>query len=554
MNLATARPAVAALGTFHEYVNKKDYVGALAFIDFGEADLDPVNTLLWDGFCASRLGAHDRAKEAYLELLSDKFAQEDVPKTATLFLAIAYLDMGQYTDAEESALSVAPDAAFDRELKSRVLLQIAAKTKEEAKLSKYRQMLELKSKEDKLSAAAVEFSSRHRYQEAVDVYKSILACNVDDLALYVYTAMALFHMSAYDQSLEALSIYCQGHPDSILAANLKACSMYQLCDGDAALEVIDAHCDDKTKEEHDLVRHNIVAFKGGEKALRVLPGLVDKIPEAKLNLAIYYLRHGELDASAELIGDMEADSPQSHIVLGILNTELAQVKGDPAAQAKAKHHFQRVGKSSTECDTILGRQCMASYFYLMNQFDDTIYYLESIKPYLEDDGEFNWNYGISLAASGKYAEGLAFLLKVTDESHTRVLHYVLWLAKCHINTNHPEEAWECYLQTDDAHISYELLQLMGNECYRGGGEHFFYAARSFHELLKTDSYPDYLDGLMGAGVGYFRYFLVAKNNKGGATRLQNMKEVIGILESSALPQGQKLAALMKPHAHVGKIF
>ena len=47
---------------------------------------------------------------------------------------------------------------------------------------------------------------------------------------------------------------------------------------------------------------------------------------------------------------------------------------------------------------------MASYFFLMNQFDDANFYLDSIKAYLEDDDGFNWNYGISLAASSKFEE------------------------------------------------------------------------------------------------------------------------------------------------------
>jgi intraflagellar transport protein 56 len=41
---------------------------------------------------------------------------------------------------------------------------------------------------------------------------------------------------------------------------------------------------------HDLIRHNLVVFRGGEGALQVLPPLVDVIPEARLNLVIYYLR------------------------------------------------------------------------------------------------------------------------------------------------------------------------------------------------------------------------------------------------------------------------
>ena len=37
-----------------------------------------------------------------------------------------------------------------------------------------------------------------------------------------------------------------------------------------------------------------VVFRGGEGALQVLPPLVDVIPEARLNLVIYYLRQGKL--------------------------------------------------------------------------------------------------------------------------------------------------------------------------------------------------------------------------------------------------------------------
>jgi len=35
-----------------------------------------------------------------------------------------------------------------------------------------------------------------------------------------------------------------------------------------------------------------VVFQNGESALQVLPPLVDVIPEARLNLVIYYLKEG----------------------------------------------------------------------------------------------------------------------------------------------------------------------------------------------------------------------------------------------------------------------
>ena len=36
-----------------------------------------------------------------------------------------------------------------------------------------------------------------------------------------------------------------------------------------------------------------VVFRGGEGALQVLPPLIDVLPEARLNLVIYYLKQGK---------------------------------------------------------------------------------------------------------------------------------------------------------------------------------------------------------------------------------------------------------------------
>jgi len=40
-----------------------------------------------------------------------------------------------------------------------------------------------------------------------------------------------------------------------------------------------------------------VIFRSGEGALQVLPQLLGVVPEARLNLALYYLRQGELPPS-----------------------------------------------------------------------------------------------------------------------------------------------------------------------------------------------------------------------------------------------------------------
>jgi hypothetical protein len=148
--------------------------------------------------------------------------------------------------------------------------------------------------------------------------------------------------------------YLAVHPESIICINLKACAHYQLYNGKAAeaeLKVLQQagnpnvrmifililntlllpnplllrsqnvivipsdlprdYCYDwrrKTNkprqlqkqtpteptqifQEHDLLKHNICVFRGGENALSVLPPLIDVIPEARLNLVIYLLKH-----------------------------------------------------------------------------------------------------------------------------------------------------------------------------------------------------------------------------------------------------------------------
>ena len=70
--------------------------------------------------------------------------------------------------------------------------------------------------------------------------------------------------------------------------------------------------------------------------------------------------------------------------------------------SQAQQCFQMVGTSAHECDTIPGRQCMASCFYLMRQFDDVAIYLNSIKAYMYNDDDFNYNHGITMAATRNY--------------------------------------------------------------------------------------------------------------------------------------------------------
>ncbi len=109
--------------------------------------------------------------------------------------------------------------------------------------------------------------------------------NREDIALNVYIAMCYYKMDIYDVSLEILAIYLQSFPDSIIGINLKACNHFRLYNGKAAEAELKVLQDKGIHlQSNELIRHNLVVFSNGDHALQVLPGLIETIPEARLNL------------------------------------------------------------------------------------------------------------------------------------------------------------------------------------------------------------------------------------------------------------------------------
>lgn len=76
--------------------------------------------------------------------------------------------------------------------------------------------------------------------------------------------------------------------------------------------------------DNDLLRHNLVVFRGGENALQVLPPLIDVMPEARLNLVIYYLKNEEVNQAYQLIKDMECVVPKEYILKAVVHAVIGQ--------------------------------------------------------------------------------------------------------------------------------------------------------------------------------------------------------------------------------------
>jgi len=503
----------------------------------GDAGESESSRMKWLAFAAFHSGDFKKALDTYQALI-ERYGEQD--PTLHTYAACCLLGLGWYKDAEEVA-ERGPQSA----LQNRLLFHLAHRLNDESKLMLYHQRLH-DTTEDQLSLASIHYLRNH-FQEATDIYKRLLLENRDFSALNVYVALCYYKLDYYDVSLEILTSYLQQHPDSAVALNLKACNQFRLYDGKAAeaeLAPLVAGAPSIEKVEFDLVRHNMVVFRNGERALQVLPSLIDVISEARLNLVIYHMHHNEVEEAYNLMKDLEPTSPQEYILKGVVNLAMGQALDSREHLKVAQQYFQLVGASASECDTIPGRQCMSSCFFILRQFDDVLIYLKSIEAYFPADEVFIYNFSIARAAAGQTQDAEQGLLQLLGgpNADTYRADYIfnMWLARCYVMNGKSRAAWELYLKLESSQESFAMLQLLANDCYKMGA--FLYAAKAFDTLERLDPNPEYWEGKRGACVGCFQMICAGKERK------EVMRDVLSILKSTRNPQVEYLVRVMKKWA------
>uniref|UniRef100_A0A665XDT1 Intraflagellar transport protein 56 n=1 Tax=Echeneis naucrates TaxID=173247 RepID=A0A665XDT1_ECHNA len=374
------------------------------------------------------------------------------------------------------------------------------------------------------------------YKRAMEEYKSLTINPECPAEVWVYLACALFFLGLYKEAEDAAS---KGRHSSfyfIFAFSLFQAELKNLIDISS--------CSFEFAKE--LIRHNLVVFRGGEGALQVLPPLIDVIPEARLNLVIYYLRQDDVQEAYNLIQDLMPTTPQEYILKGVVNAALGQEIGSRDHLKIAQQFFQLVGGSASECDTIPGRQCMASCFFLLRQFEDVLIYLNSVKGYFYNDDTFNFNYAQAKAALGNYKEAEEVFLLIQSEKIKNDYIYLSWLARCYIMNQKCQLAWELYLKMGTSSDSFSLLQLIANDCYKMG--QFYYAAKAFDALEKLDPESNYWEGKRGACVGIFQLILANKESK------ETLKEVVPLLRNSGNPQVEYIIRALRKWAKDNRVL
>lgn len=465
---------------------------------------------VWGAWCWFHLGEYRRALDAYLRVRTREKLDARVADNIAMDIAVCYFYLGMYQESQE-AVEEAPKCS----LKTRLLFHLAHKLGDEESLMHAHATLR-DVPEDQLCLASVHYLRAH-YQEAIDVYKKLLLERRTYMALNVYVALCYYKLDYYDVSQEVLGVYLAQHPTSTVAGNLKACNLFRLYNGKAAENELKQMTSDQHTFGQDLVKHNLVVFRNGEGALKVLPELVDVVPEARLNLAGYRLRNREPLEARTLLEPLQPTSPLHYILRAVVAVRLYNETGDDEQLKLAQQSFHLVGSSASECDTIPGRQCMASSYFLAGHYEEVLVYLNSIKSFFVNDDTFNFNYAQAKVATGFYREAEESLLTIQDESIRSSFTFLACLCRCHVMNKDAQLAWELCVKSAGTPDSFALLQLVANDSYRMG--QFLVAAKAFHMLDRLDGGPEMWEGLRGAVCGCAQ--AAAANKPNAATDLRD---------------------------------
>jgi len=145
--------------------------------------------------------------------------------------------------------------------------------------------------------------------------------------------------------------------------------------------------------------------------------------------------------------------------------------------------------------------------------------------------------GLSLASTGSFKEAEEALLLVQSEKYKKEYIYLSWLARCHIHNGNPRAAWELYLKMDTSTASFNLLQLIANDCYRMGA--FLIAAKAFDVLERLDPDPEYWEGKRGACVGVFQAVVAGKAHS------DELRDVLALVRQTTNPQVEYMVRIMR---------
>uniref|UniRef100_A0A914I0P0 Intraflagellar transport protein 56 n=1 Tax=Globodera rostochiensis TaxID=31243 RepID=A0A914I0P0_GLORO len=419
-NVSDVKAAWSELQKIDQFLDKRDYTGAISILEHARKTAAPEQqTNLAMWLGYCQFHAANFRKAC--EAYEALIGDKNCPAEMYLNLGCAYYFLGMQENARKMA-----EKGPKNPLQNRLLFHVAHKLTDEKNLLLQHSQLK---------------------DTAIDVYKKL---------------------DYYDVSLEMLQSYLDKYSDSPIAVNLKACNQYRLYNSKAAeneLKMLKDLSSSELSFAKDIILHNKVVFRNGDGALQLLPTLKN-----------------DTDAAFVLMNHLDPQSTYDFLLKAITHCMKGNENDSKELLKAAAQYFKVVGESPAECDTIIGRQSMASAYFLRQQYEEVLVYLDSIKTFFANDDTFNFNYGQTQLLCENFAEAQDALRLITGHNLISNLTHCLCIARAYIANKKGKAAWNMYQKERHIQNSQQLLKLIATDSYRA--EDYVTAAKAFDELAK----------------------------------------------------------------------
>ncbi|CCD65895.1 Intraflagellar transport protein 56 homolog [Caenorhabditis elegans] len=526
-----------------DFLSNQDYEGAISLLNHklkaGNLDREEEDSLqLWLAHCYYRLRNYEEAANVYTFLMN----KDDAPAELGVYLACCKFYLKQYIEAKSIA-----EKCPKTPLCIRLMMNVSLRLNDEKRILTFHSSLG-DTLEDRLSLAGVNYSRMH-YQDAIEVYTSVLQTSPNLIGLNVNMALCYAKMDYPHVAYNLIKNYLRNFPNSPFAKNLLLSVLYRTItskttvdekselarnidqEGLTMVSDMEALLKQKLYPEIEYIcKHNLVLFKNCETALQVLPSLMKHIPEARVNLILYHLNKNNVKDAISLCKDFDPVTPYEFLVKALTFLRHGQETNSREHLKIAENFFQMVGESGLVQDTIAGRQSSAAYLFLSFKFDDVITYLKSIEAYFTNNDDFLLNLAQAYLMYKNYVAAEKLFIRVSGPERDKIL-YKSMLARCYVRNKKPQSAWDMMLKTNNPSDRMSLLKVIAQDCYIAN--EFYYASKAFHEIEISDPTTENWSGKRGACAGLFRQLA---NHKTDPILISQMREVVHLVA-------------MKPHSN-----
>lgn len=371
------------------------------------------------------LGEYEEAGKMYKEISyldSAKYQQYATKEQLRLYANICLFHLRSF---QEVKLDL--DSIPNQGLGNRLKLHLFQRMGDEEQVLKHHGKLQ-DVIEDHLTLASMHFVRGH-YQEALKIFKKLMAEHPDRAEIGLYAGLAYYKLEFYDKAMLIADSFMQKSGPSFIATNLKACCLYKLYKVQEAEALLNTIVNVYPKGFNRIIQHNLALILNDDMSLKSWNDCTKYIPEASINIVIHHLKHGEVMNAKEVVDKIQPAFLEELIIKAACLTEYGQEYESTDALKQAATIYESIGSTDAEKNTILGRQSMSNYMFIVGNYEESNVYLDSIKSFMAGNDSYYFNAGQVKMRIGEYEAAVELLSQVKQLSIRQSWIYIATLAK-----------------------------------------------------------------------------------------------------------------------------